>query len=389
MWNKPPVDRSERIIGAQYFLYFGVLGMYLPYFNLYCYHIGFSGFQIGALSGLRSITLVLFPLIWSTLADRFQIRRPLYIACNFISTALWLFYLFTTDFWPLFAITAVYGAFYAPLISFLETFTMETLGRSRNRYGRIRAWGSLSFILIVVLLGRAIDAFSVDLILVTILFGSVLLAMVSVKIPRIETPPATSPRPQAGTLLNRRMVVFLISAFLMLTSHGTYYGFFSIHLESIGYGKTFIGGAWALASGAEILVMIRSVAIFRRFAIEQVLMFSFAVAGLRWLILSVAISPAAIVVAQVLHAVTYGAFHMASILYVDRLSPKAAKTMGQAVNNAITYGLGLMAGFFLNGWLYDTLGAGFLFATSGVIALCGGLLFKAGRHPDDTSRTEA
>ena len=57
----------------------------------------------------------------------------------------------------------------------------------------------------------------------------------------------------------------------MLVSHGAYYGFFSIHLENLGYGSTFIGIAWALASTAEILVMIKSDKIFDRFSLENVL----------------------------------------------------------------------------------------------------------------------
>ncbi|MEE8414958.1 MAG: MFS transporter, partial [Desulfobacterales bacterium] len=97
------------MLGSQYFLFFGVLGIFLPYFNLYCYHIGFSGFQIGILSGLRSMILVLFSLIWSALADRFQIRKPLYILCHFLSTTLWIFYIFTSDFLQMLVITFFFG----------------------------------------------------------------------------------------------------------------------------------------------------------------------------------------------------------------------------------------------------------------------------------------
>lgn len=366
------------IIGAQYFAYFGVLGMFLPYFNLYCYHIGFSGFQIGTLSALRSIALVLFPPIWGLLADRFHIRRRIYIACNIISTTIWAFYLLTTDFWLMFLVTVFYGAFYAPIISFLETFTMETLGRAGDResYGRIRAWGSVSFIGIVMVLGWVIDYLSVDIILKTILAGSVILSAFSLKIPSVKVTAKESAAAHAGALHRPRVIVFLICAFLMLVSHGTYYGFFSIHLETLGYGKTFIGLTWAVASTAEILVMIRSDRIFRRFSLENVLVFSFMVAALRWFALYFVASPAGILLTQVLHAVTYGTFHMASILYIDRLSPAKVKTLGQAVNNAVTYGLGLMVGFFFNGWLYEPLGPERLFALSGLLALAAGALFK-------------
>ncbi len=376
--NTDKPRNAKFIISSQYFLYFGVLGIFLPFFNLYCYHIGFSGFQIGVLAALRSVTLAMFPLVWGVVADRLNIRRPIYIACNFISTAIWALFLFTADFWPMLIITVFYGIFYAPVISFLEAVTMDVLGREKKNYGRIRVWGSISFIAMVLVLGRVIDLFSVNIILVLILAGSLLLSVGSVRIPGIQTRNATRlPAPAAGSLLRMPVVVFLGCAFLMLVSHGAYYGFFSIHLDNLGYGSTFIGIAWALASTAEILVMIQSKRIFSRFSLQNVLFFSFLAATLRWMILFKAQSPAVILVSQLLHAITYGTFHMASILYMDRLSPDRDKTLGQAVNNATTYGFGLMVGFFVNGYLYEIIGSFDLFLLSALIALTGGLLFQS------------
>ncbi|MGD8959987.1 MAG: MFS transporter, partial [Desulfobacteraceae bacterium] len=135
------------VIRTQYFLYFGVLGIYLPFFNLYCHRIGFSGLQIGSLSALRSAVWVIFPLVWGILADRYDCRRPIFIFCQFAAAALWGLYLFTTDFHLMLAISAGHGIFFAPVISFLEAFTMEILGARKQAYGKIRAWGSISFIL--------------------------------------------------------------------------------------------------------------------------------------------------------------------------------------------------------------------------------------------------
>jgi PPP family 3-phenylpropionic acid transporter len=150
---------SRYIIGAQYFLYFGVLGVFLPYFNLYCYDLGFSGFQIGALSAIRSISLVLFPLLWGGLADRLNKRKPIYILCIAVSTSIWSLFLFTVEFWPMLFISIFYGMFYAPIISFLEAFTMDVLGAEKKSYGRIRLWGSVSFIAMVLVLGKVIDIY--------------------------------------------------------------------------------------------------------------------------------------------------------------------------------------------------------------------------------------
>jgi PPP family 3-phenylpropionic acid transporter len=94
-------------------------------------------------------------------------------------------------------------------------------------------------------------------------------------------------------------------------------------------------------------------------------------------VLGTSTSTAAILLSQVLHAMTYGAFHMASILYMDRLAPAEAKNLGQALNNALTYGLGLMMGFFINGYLYEAIGSFGIFHASSLMALAAGVLFGA------------
>ena len=367
---------SRVILRSQYFIYFGILGLYLPYFNLYCYHLGFNGSQIGMLAGLRSATLVLFPFVWGALADRFRRRKSIYLLCNALACVAWAGYLTTTDFRPMLVLAVVHGMFYAPLISFLEAYAMDLLGEDKNTYGRVRVWGSVSFILIVTVLGHVSERYGIAVIVPLILAGALLQTMAAVALPAapVVRPLVTQSAP---IRINwPRTLVFLCCGFLMLVSHGTYYGFFSIHLENLGLPPTYIGIAWAMAVLAEIIVMINSRRLFSWASFESVLLASFFVAALRWLLIAVFTSPAIILGSQILHAFSYGTFHMASILYMDRLTPGPAKTLGQAANNAITYGLGLMIGFMVNGALFDHLGARHLFVMSAGLALAGGILFR-------------
>lgn len=371
-------------IAIQYFLYFAVMAIWLPYFNLYCYHIGFNKIQIGLLAASKSVAIIIFTLVWSRLADRLGLRRPIYIGCNLISAAIWAFYLYTVDLAQIFLITIFYAVFFAPIISFLETYTMEVLGEERTNYGRIRVWGSISFITVVILAGRVIDLYSVKLILYLVLCGSILQSLFALGVPVGAQAPKNRWAASNSRLFGRRFFLFLGGAFLMLVSHGAYYGFYSIHLESIGYGKTFIGMTWATASAAEILVMVNSKKLFLRFKPETVLGFCFPVAALRWVLLAFAQTTALILIIQLFHAVTYGAFHMASILYVDKLSPASHKATGQGLNNAVTYGLGLMVGFFVSGFLYAQSGPRLLFIVSGLMALAGWAVFSLSRLNNPT-----
>ncbi len=376
------------VIGPQYFLYFGVMGVFLPFFNLYCYHLGFSGFQIGVLSGIRSVALVVFPLLWGLVADRLHARRSIYIGCNLVSSFIWVFLLFTADFGTMAVIIGLYGVFYAPIISFLEAFTMDALGDDKKSYGRLRAYGSISFILTVLVLGKILDIMGVGIIVTLILAGSLVQAAASFRIPDVQVKKRKTDGAGIKVFFRPKVLIFLTCAFLMLVSHGTYYGFYSIHLEALGLGKTFIGFSWALASTAEILVMIKSDRLFKRFSLERVLIFSFIIAAVRWAILFITASPGIILLSQILHAITYGTFHMASILYIDRLTPDASKTVGQAVNNAVTYGLGLAVGFLFSGVLYESLGAYNLFGISSLIALAAGGVFCLLYFSDTTDGIE-
>ncbi|MCF8070639.1 MAG: MFS transporter [Desulfobacterales bacterium] len=367
---------AKAALGAQYFLYFGIMGIFLPYFNLYCYHLNFNGMQIGILSAIRSGTLVIFPVIWGILADRFSTRRPMYIVCNIVGAVLWSLFLFTDNFNAMMIIMLVHGFFYAPIIAFLEASTMDVLeSKEKGSYGSIRAWGSISFIIIVMVMGKAIDFFSVKIILIAILILSLIYSIISFGLPEKRTIYQAGKRYGAGVILNTGTIIFLISAFLMLVSHGGYYAFFSIHLERLGYENTFIGLTWAVASTAEIIAMLKSESIFKRCSLEHVMLFSFTVAAFRWILLIFIQSPAAILLSQVLHAMTYGTFHMASVIYMDRLMPAEAKNLGQSINNSLTYGFGLMVGFFISGYLFEQFGISVMFMAGAIIAATGGALF--------------
>lgn len=377
------ISLGRAALASQYFLYFGVMGVFLPYFNLYCYKLGFTGFQIGVISASRSVVMVLSPLLLSALADRFQARKSIYLLCHFTSAAIWCIYLFISDFWTMLAVTVFYTIFYSPIISFLEAFTIDILGSMKESYGRIRVWGTIAFIVTVFLLGKVLDIYPIRIILSLILAGSLIQAAFAVKIPDIK-PKNKKPFFSEVKVLfkKKRVIFFLSSAFLMLVSHGAYYGFFSIHLENLGYDRTFTGTAWAVASIAEILVMINSDRIFKRFSKETVITVAFATAVARWLTLSLVKSPALILISQTTHALTYGAFHISSILYIDSMTSDETKTLGQSLNNAVTYGFGLMVGFFLSGWIYEQAGSFTLFAFSSLIALSGGIFFRIFRSAD-------
>jgi len=364
-------------LALQYFLYYGIVGVHLPYLNLYFREIGFSGRQIGTVASLRTLCIIFFPLLWGTLADRFKMRKTIYILCNAASALLWSLYLLTTGFLPIAAVTLAFATFYSPIIAFLEAFSMDILGRAKKSYGRIRLWGSISFVAVVLVLGKVISGSDVKIIIPLSLGLMLFMAVLSFFFPKTEIHGPELSLKSAAFFLRSDVALFLLSAVMMLASHGAYYGFLSIKLSSEGASATYIGVVWAVGSASEILVMLYSKELFKRIKIETVLVWSFAFSALRWLIVCyLGDQPAFMILSQLLHAVTYGCFHMACILFTDRVSDEGSKTLAQSVNNSVSYGLGLMAGIFTCGFFYDRY-KNLIFLGCSVVAVAGGFIMKA------------
>ncbi|PIE74758.1 MAG: MFS transporter [Deltaproteobacteria bacterium] len=361
-------------ISAQYFIYFFILGIFLPYFNLYCHKIGFTSFQIGSVSSLKTFSTIVFPLLWGYLADKFFIRKKIFILANFFSAALWFLFFISEKFWFMMGVMFFYSLFQAPIISFLEAFTIDILEKEKAGYGKIRLWGSIGFIISVFLVGYLTDKISIYIILYMIFAGSFIQFLFSIKIPDVSSGSLKSAGFEIKFLLRADIIIFLAASFLMLASHSPYYAFFSIYLSDNGMDNTFIGISWGIAVCAEIFIMYKSDYIFKKINPGKVLVFSMIAAGIRWFILYFFHSGIIILSSQILHCFSYGTFHMASILFIDKMTPAGKKTTGQAVNNAFTYGLGLMAGNLLSGYFYDYYGGRNLFMFAGITAIAGAVL---------------
>jgi PPP family 3-phenylpropionic acid transporter len=173
----------------------------------------------------------------------------------------------------------------------------------------------------------------------------------------------------------------LACGFCMAAAHGTLYAFFTLHLERSGYRVATIGMLWTLGVLAEIVVFLFLPQLFRRFALSSVLAASFACAALRFLLLGwLAELLWLLVIAQLLHAATFGAFHAAAVAAVQRVFPAAAHGRGQTLFSSVTYGAGGAVGALAAGWLWEGGGPGLAFSFSALAGLVGLHLARGLKH---------
>jgi MFS transporter, PPP family, 3-phenylpropionic acid transporter len=363
-------------IAGFYFFYYAFVGMFAPYWSLYLKSIHFDAIEIGMLMSIQPVMRMVAPSMWGWLADRSGKRLLVVQVAASLSALFYLGVFATTSFWGLFLVLVLMSFFWSASMPLVEATTLSYLGKNTANYGRIRSWGSIGFIVSVVGLGYAFDYVAIAWLLWAGLVCEVGILIFSRQIPKTEVVAHhTDHQPIRQIVLQPRVLALFGACFLMAVAHGPYYTFYSIYLVEHGYAKSAVGALWALGVICEIGVFFIMPSLVRRFGFSRILLASFSAAMLRFLLIGWAVDWVALVLfAQMLHAMSFGSFHAASIGLVHEFFQGRHQSRGQALFGSLTYGAGGMLGGLASGPIWQHWGASVLFTCSAGAALLGLLL---------------
>ena len=367
-------------LSAYYFFYFAFIGAFAPYFTLYLQSLSFAAADIAVLMSLMQVMRIVAPNLWGLIADRAG-RRVAIVRLSALASLIGFSGFFVTDsFGGIFVAMALMSFFWSAALPLVEGLTFDHLGGSMGRYGKIRSWGSIGFIVAVMAIGYALDSVAERNLLwmtASILAG---IGVCSLMMPEAAKPSAPSDGTAMLDILRRHEVQALLAAcFLMSAAHGALYVFYSIHLVGAGYATGFVGWMWTLGVIAEIVVFVAMPQLLNAFSLRTILAFSFACAVLRFLMIGWGVdSLPVLVLAQLMHGATFGAYHAAAIAAIHRWFPGRAQSRGQALYGSLSFGAGGMLGGLVSGYLWDPLGAAWTYTVGSGFALAGLLLILAG-----------
>ena len=369
----------HRRLAGFYFFYFAYIGTFAPFFSLYLEAVGMSAVQIGLLMALPQLTRIVAPHLWGWLADRGPSRLRIVRLTGVAGLVCFLGVFAGNAFLLLFAVLLTMTFFWSAALPLIEATTLSHLGEETPRYGRIRVWGSVGFIGAVVGVGYMLDAFGVKVLPWTIVATMLGMLLLCGYIPDVEAHPHASDRLAIWDIVRQPPVVALVAASaLMAAAHGPYYTFYSIHLVDHGYSKSLTGWLWALGVICEIGIFVWMPLLYRAFTLRQILIASFALAVLRFLMIGWgAGSLIVLLIAQALHAATFGSFHAAAIGVVHRMFRGRHQARGQAIYGSLAYGAGGALGGFASGYGWNYLGPGLTYSLAALCALLGMLILVA------------
>ncbi len=357
-----------------YLFYFATIGALLPYWSLYLRHQGLSPAAIGTLVALTLATKMVAPYLWGWIADRGARRMPIVrLACVGALVGFSGVYPAGSSLALLALVMLAFSFFWNAALPQFEATTLNHLDAEPHRYASVRLWGSVGFIATVTALGPVLEVVGVVR-LPDVLVGLFLgLALVSFSVPECRSAHPVTDQEGLGRVLRRLPVITLLAiCFLNQASHGPYYGFFSILLRDLGYREGLIGLLWALGVVAEVVMFLAVPRLLPRFGTRRLMLLTLALTAVRWLLVGWAAQwLPALLLAQLLHAFSFGLYHVVAIHLVHHYFRGAHQGRGQALYSSLSFGAGGALGSFSAGQVWVGLGPGCTFSAAALLSLLG------------------
>ena len=333
-------------LSSVYFFYFASLGALIPYFGLYLHSLGFLAAQVGLVFAVMQGTKLVAPSLLAALSVRFKNRMQLVQLAALLTVLCFGFLLVEQTFYWVLVITFSFSFFWNAMLPQFESITLTKLGTNTHAYSDIRLWGSLGFIATVAGAGFILDIIGLALWpwLVCLCLLAVFLSSLTLQQKQIKQQVGYNNSTLSIVKQKKVMALFLV-VFLIQASHGPYYVFYSILLDNFGYDETHIGQFWALGVIAEIVLFVIIKHVFKRVSLRLVMLMSIFLTMIRWLMIGwLSNNLLAILIAQLLHAASFGAFHVVCIQLTHDYFKGQQQDKGQALYSGVGYGAGGMLG---------------------------------------------
>ena len=361
-----------------YFTYFGVLGIFVPYFGLFLDGRGLSSADIGLLLAIVTASRIVGPSVWALVAER--TGKPLQVMRYgaILASLGWLSSFADYGFWPLLCGFALFSFFWTAILPQLEVSAFAFLNDDTQAYGRIRTSGSVGYIVLVMLGGWLFERYGSEFLPLSALLFLLLLLCSLFLLPNVSVNAELSSEHVSFTKLikNTVLVRFMLAALLLQMSFAPFYGFFTLYSRDLGYSGTQTGLFIGLAILAEIVAFYFAGSLMRNRSYRLLLSVCYGVTVLRWYMLAtVADNVWLLCFSMLLHAGSFAIAHSCAMQFIQQFFPRKLRSRGQAMYAGVIFGGGGAIGAYFSGLLWQNgAGASLTFTAAALLALAATLL---------------
>ena len=341
-----------------YFCFYGGLGAYTPYVSRFVEALGHGGGIAGVMLGIWYGSRIVAPPLWGRLVEDSDHPGRWFIGGCVAITLAFAAFTVTEGVVGLFGVMLLFGLAYNALMPQCEAMTLQTLGAQARLYGRVRVWGSISFMLVAAVYGSWLDRLGARAFPWLTLPWFV--AMCLAALPWLGMSPSaarsmrTSPIPFIELWRRKGAAALFWMAFLTQTGFGAFYVFFTLHLQRAGHDGLAIGLLWAVGVLVEIAVFFLAPSLLARFPVNRLIAICLWVTMLRWLLTAwLAESFATMLLLPSTHALGYALLHACTMARMAAIFPGGDGARGQSLLYGFSSGGGGVIGALLAAVLWE------------------------------------
>ncbi len=355
-------------LGAFYFFYFAVIGVYVIFMPQISKSVGYSPFEVGVLFASAPLMRFIVPFFFRRHFELTHRVFNLSLLTAFLAVSS--FFITIENFYLFLLSNLLFGATLSLSLPYVEAASLEIV--SKQRYGKVRLFGSVGFMIIALLLGKFLSSPTQA---IGYLAGTTFFTMVfGMAIIHLQKKHSIASKSEEGEFSLLRFWPFWVSAFLMQLSFGGFYQFFTIYESDMGVSLEVISWMWSFGVLCEIVMLYFQGPLLRK-NLLTLLQLTVLLTAIRWMILFLFPEQLWVVFAsQSIHAFSFALYHTAAISYVFMLY--SDKKLAQQFFLGIAFGLGAFVGSITAGAMYGE----YLFLFESLVAFAAfAILFKQKR----------
>lgn len=348
-------------VGMFFAAIFFVAGTKLPYLPVWLDWRGLTAGEIAVVTAAPLFLRIVATPIVAFIADRSGNRRRMVMGLSWVSLACLVALFFAKGFPLILLVTLCLALVTTSIMPLTETIAMEGVRKAGADYGRMRLWGSLSFIAASFLAGIVVQNLGPGAVVPVLIAGAACTVLGAPLLPRAPEPGGLSRRLALADALalfrDPRFLLFLAAVGSIQAAHAVFYTFGVLHWRNQGLTEGWAGVLWAIGVIAEIGLFAFSGTVMQRAGAVVLIAAGGLASVLRWLVMGFDPPLALLLPLQALHGLTYGATHLGAVHFMSRTVPEAQAGTAQALYASVTAGIAMGLATLAAGRLYPAWGA--------------------------------
>lgn len=362
-----------------YLGFYSAQAIFGTYLNLYLNDNGFSKTQMGMFTSLSTLMVLIAQPFWGYVSDRSKTKNRILNILLIAGAITILGFYLNVSYWWIMLVNCLFCVFYNPVPPLLDNLSLETLEISKSRFdfGHIRMGGTIGYAIGVLAAGQLMqNQYRRMFYMISLLL---LCALVCLQfVPAVVGYRQKAQRSSFKALLrDKKIFCFIFMNFIFSLGTVIYYSYYPLYFTTIGGDSKTVGALMFATAVSEVPFWLIAGKLTERFGYKKMMVIAALVTGLRWIALSLAVSPAAAICINLSHGFCFVTLNYCIVTYINVHVPRDLRATGQSMNNMITTILSRVIGGVLIGYLSDLFGVPTMLRIAGTAALIGAVVFAA------------